>query len=876
MCLPLRVLRNPAGFTPEAFTAEPAASAGGSPPLDPARIITFDHGLQLIVREDHSAPVVSAQVWCAAGSIHEGRWLGAGLSHVLEHMLFKGTTRRSAGQIDLEVQAVGGSMNAYTSFDRTVYHIDAPSTGLDVALDILGDIVQNATIPSDELEKEKQVILREMDMNQDDPRLRSGRRLFECAYTRSPYRYTVIGYPDIFNELKREDVLDYYREKYAPNNLFFVVVGDVSAATVEQQVRRAFASAKARPAAPMVLPEEPPQTAPREVVEEGSTELAHLHLSWHIPDVRHPDVPLLDVLATLLGAGRSSRLYQEVRERKGLVHSADAWTYNPGLPGLFGVSAVADGDKHRLAVDAMLAEVERLRAELVTEAEVTKARKQFVAGWLAMRKTMAGQAQDLGANWLAANDLDFSSRYLEAVKHATPQELLRVARQYLTPTNRTLYALVPPGTRHVAEIVTRKYTPSPIRKFDLPNGLRLLVKEDARLPFVDFRAVFLGGVLAESKTTSGLTLLMSRMLLKGTTTRSAEAIAREMESVGGSLDSYGGNNSFGVTAEVLREDYDLGLDVLADVLLNPTFPGEPLERERQAQLAAIRAQRDQLLQRAGARARRELFGDEGYGLDVNGTEASVAALGSEHLRSFHQRLVTPANGVLAVFGAVRAEEVVASVEKELGRWLGPAASRPQREAPVLTTVRRVEEVVDKKQAVLVLAFAGASLYSPDHYALEVLQEACSDLGSRLFKRIRDDLGLAYYVGAQNVTGVAPGYFTLYAGTEPAMLDKVQDQMLREIELLRTEGLTEEELRRTKAKILGQKKIGRQDLGAYAMASALDELYGLGYQHSDEDDARFEAVTLEEARAVARRYLTPEAMVISIVRPDAVADTAEEN
>jgi zinc protease len=191
----------------------PAAPAG-------VTVSTLDNGLKIIVREDHSAPVVSAQAWCQTGSIHEGKWLGAGLSHVLEHMLFKGTTTRGGARIDQEVQEAGGYMNAYTSFDRTVYYIDAPNTGAKVAIDILCDIMQNATLPPDELAKEMDVIRREMDMGQDDPGRRSSRRLFETAYTRSPYRLTIIGYPDIFNELRPEDIRDYYHSRYAPNNMF--------------------------------------------------------------------------------------------------------------------------------------------------------------------------------------------------------------------------------------------------------------------------------------------------------------------------------------------------------------------------------------------------------------------------------------------------------------------------------------------------------------------------------------------------------------------------------------------------------------------------------------------------------------------------------
>ncbi len=833
------------------------------------RLTALENGLTIIVREDHSAPVVSAQAWAMTGSIHEGKWLGAGMSHVLEHMLFKGTSTRPGSRIDQEVQEAGGYMNAYTSFDRTVYHIEVPNTGEKVAIDILCDIMQNATLPPDEMAKEKQVILREMDMNVDDPGRRASRRLFETAYTKSPYRLTVIGYPDIFNELKQEDILAYYHEKYAPNNVFFVVAGDVKNDEVVTQIREAYGKAKARALPPMVLPHEPRQTAPREIIEEAPIELGHFYLAWHIPDLRHPDVPVLDVLAVLLGHGRSSRLYRTVREAQGVVHSADAWTYSPGNPGLFGMSATVDADKFAAARDAMMAELGKMKSTPVSEEELGKAVKQFVAGTLASRKTMQGQAQDLGSNWLAANDLNFSERYLAAVKRVTPADIQRVAREYLTPENRTLYALLPKGTATTSVSASELAQEHPVQKFDLPNGLRLLVKEDHRLAFVEFRAVFQGGVLAETPDDGGITQLTGKMLLKGTARRTGEDIAREIESVGGSIDSYGGNNSFGINAEVLSADFALGLDLLSDVLLNPSFPSASLEREREVQLAGIRAQKDNLLQSAAQAMRRELFGNIGYGLNALGSEASVEKLQVADLKSFHQQYTVPNNCVLAIYGDINAAEVRAAVAKAFAGW-EPAANNGQllhsTPMPAVTSPKHVAEIRDKKQAVLVIGYAGATLRDSDRYALELVQEACSDLGSRLFMRIRDELGLAYYVGAQNFVGLVPGYFAFYVGTAPEQAALVESELLKEAELLRKDGLTAEELKRAKAKIIGQRKIARQDLGSLAMTQALDELYGLGHAYSESEDARFEAVTLDDAKKVAQKYLKPDAFVVAVVKP----------
>ncbi len=841
------------------------------PSLPPGvAMTTLESGLTIIVREDHSAPVVSAQAWCMAGSIHEGKWLGAGLSHVLEHMLFKGTTTRAGSRIDQEVQEAGGYMNAYTSFDRTVYHIDVPTTGARTAIDILCDIMQHATLPSDELAKELDVIRREMDMGQDDPGRRSSRRLFETAYTRSPYRYTIIGYPDIFNEIKSVDIRSYYAEKYAPNNVFYVVVGDVKRDDVVAQIRAAYEKSKARALPSNVLPEEPKQTAPREVIEEAAIELGHFHFAWHIPELRHPDVPVLDVLAVLLGSGRSSRLFQQVREKQGVVHHVDAWTYSPGNSGLFGMSAVVDPEKTIAARDAMLAEVEKMKTATIPTGELSKAVKQFISATLAMRKTMEGQAQNLGSNWLVANDLNFSERYLSAVKQVRPDDILRVAREYLTAENRTLYTLLPNGTAPKLSIAVEENNAKAIQKFELPNGLRLLVKEDHRLPFVEFRAMFQGGVLAETKEDNGITQLSSRMLLKGTSHRSARDIATEIESVGGSIDSYGGNNSFGVNVEALSSDFGTGLDLLADVILNPIFPADALEREREVQIADIYAQKDNLLKCASLAMRRALFGSAGYGLDSTGSEETVAKLKAASLKSFHKKLSTPNNCVLAIYGDVETAEVRSAVEKAFGHWKPGRAAKELIQIPSgmpTALMHRVEESRDKKQAVIVVGFPGTTIHDPDHYALELIQESCSDLGSRLFLRIREQLGLAYYVGAQHFAGLAPGYFAFYAGTEPAKAALVEQEILKEAALLRTEGLTPEEMKRAKAKIIGQKKIARQELGHLASTTALDELYGLGYQRAELDDAKYEAVTQEQVKAAAIKYLKPDAVVVAVVKPD---------
>jgi zinc protease len=832
-----------------------------------AQLCTLPNGLTIILLEDKSAPVVSVQAWCEAGSIHEDKWLGAGLSHVLEHMLFKGTTTRGKGRIDQEVQEAGGYMNAYTSFDRTVYYINTPSSGTHVAVDILCDIMQNASLPEDELISELDVIRREMDMNHDDPARRSGRGLFETAYLHSPYRYTVIGYPDVFNRISRGDVFDYYRKMYTPSNQFFIVVGDIDIKKIADQISAAYKGSPFSPLPPAFIPPEPPQLAPRQRVEESSIELGHTHLSWHIPDIRHEDLPALETLSIILGGGRSSRLYRSLREEQGIVHAIDAWTYNPGNPGLFGISAVFDGGQYEKAVQGIEAELQGVREKGVTSSEVAKAVKQFTSATLAARKTMQGQAQDLGGAWMAARDLGFSNRYLSQVQSITAEKIVEVANRYMFTDNRSTFALLPKGSSPVSLKKSANVHRTEIEKWEPGNGMRVLFKQDDRLPFVEIRSVFFGGVLEESNADSGITQLMSQGLLKGTADRSAAEIMEAIEAIGGSVEAYAGNNSFGLNIEVLNQDVKFGLDLLRETLRFPSFPSTEMERERQVQMAGIRAQKDQLLGRCFKLMKKGLFGEKGYGLSNAGEESSVQSLSIEQIKSHHGRLVKPGNQVLSIFGDIDIEQV----KKELSNLWEDSSESSMIELPQSPSEMRVEtlalsETCDKKQSVVVFGFPGTTFFDKERHALDLLQETCSDLGSRLFMRIRDELGLAYYVGAQHMPGIVRGYFGFYAGTSPEHVEQVKEEFKIQINKIKSEGITQQELDRSKAKMLGQKQIARQDLGHLAMASALDELYGLGFQHPLEEDAAIRAVSLEDVQKAAEKIFDLENSTVAVVGP----------
>ncbi len=838
----------------------------GFPPSTAQKWI-LPNGLTIIVQEDHSAPVASVQAWCSTGSVDEDQHLGAGLSHILEHMLFKGTKTRSANQIAQSIQDVGGYINAYTSFDRTVFWIDVPKDGVSTALEVLTDAMMNSNLPPDEYKKEQEVIRREFAMGMDDPDRMASLLLFATAYQRHPYRFPVIGELEIYNQLTQEQVMQYYKTRYVPNNLTFVVVGDVNGEKVQQQLSDLFNAYPEKSLKPVFIPSEPPQLGRREVHKEFATELTHFSMAWHIPEVTSPDVPALDLLSTILGDGRSSRLYQRVREEAGLAFGISAFSYTPGDSGLFGIDATLDPKKREAAEQLALQIVDEVKQSGVTADELDKAKKITLSQHLGALTTMRGQASDIGSNWLLTRDLNFSRHYLDAVQQVTLDDVKRVAKTYLTENNLTVVSLNPKGSLSGKAELVKPVAAGEVQKFELSNGLRLLVREDHRLPLVGMGAVFRGGLLAETPQDNGITRLMTKVLLKGTKTRTAEQIANELESVGASISSEAGNNSFSVSVDVMKPDVKRGFSLLSDVLLNSTFPEKAIAREKEIQIAAIQQEEEQLTSVARNIMREALFPQHPYALRSNGSVGAVQHLTQKDLLDFRDRYVVARNGVIYVFGDVKADEIKQLVEQTLGNMKAGALTLIDAKASMpLAKTTMVESRKDKAQGVIMVGFRGASLSSPDRYALELIDEASSDLGSRFFIRIRQQMGLAYYVGASQMQGLVPGLFAFYLGTDPQKLERVRTELLDEIHNLANDGLTPEELQRAKKKLIGQQEIANQSNDAFGYHCALDELYGLGFNYYKQLEYHVNAVTLDDVKKVAAKYFRDQPYVLATVRP----------
>jgi zinc protease len=826
---------------------------------------TLPNGLTVLLKRDTAAPVASVQVWVKTGSIHEGAHLGAGLSHFLEHMLFKGTERRAGREISATVQAHGGYINAYTTFDRTVYYIDIPAEHTTVAIALLADATLRSTLPAEEVAKEKEVILREIDMCLDDPDQRLGQALFEAAYRVHPYRQPIIGHRDVFAANTREDLVAYYRERYAPNNLAVVIVGDFDAAATRAAIAEHFGSAPRRRLAPVLVPDEPPQLARRDHHLFEDVQVSRAGLGWQIPGLTHADMPALDLLAMVLGHGDSSILWQSVREKARLVHTIDAMTWSPGTSGLFYVSFLADPDKRVAAETAVLRAIARLAQKGISPRALAKAVRQAVTAEVNMRKTMSGQAGRLGSAEVIVGDINYTRRYFERLTALTPADLRRVLRTYLVPERLTVVSSNPlssaPAPGRASE---REGLKLDFEEIKLPNGARLLLQPNKSLPNLHLRLAFGGGPVFEPADRRGLNALLATLLTKDTAKRSAEEVARAIEEVGGTFNDFSGNNSFGLYAEVLPGDAALALDLLSEAVLRPAFKPARLETEREGALAGLRESLDDVVTLGRKKLREKFFGSHPFAIESVGNEAGLKAITVADLKALQARLAVAPNAVLAVAGDFDPKVLTPKLKTFLLKLPKAKAGFPS--LPVTQQTGDFVETQPRQQAVVFQAFPGPGLLAPDFFVGEVAEELFSGMSSNLFERVREQKSLAYFVRSSRVTGLEHAMFYFFAGTSPERHQEVLEEFGLEIARVQAGQVGADELRRCQVRLKAGKRMAMQTNSARAMQAALNVVYGLPANDWRNYDARIDAVTVADLQAFARKYFAPAQRTQLVVKP----------
>ncbi|MCC6748812.1 MAG: insulinase family protein [Deltaproteobacteria bacterium] len=852
---------------------------------------TLDNGLRVVLLESRGAPVVAAQVWVNVGSADAGDG-PSGLAHVLEHMVFKGTKRRAAGDAAREIEAAGGDFNAWTSFDQTVFHVVMASRFFGKGLEVLADAVLDARIDAEALDKELKVILEEIKEGEDAPGRVLSQELFATAFRRHPYRLPVIGRAEQLRKLTAREVAAFHRRHYTPANMTLVLVGDFEAKSALARVRRLFGRPGGAAPERVVRAEEPEQRRLRVAVRARAQREVHFSLAFHVPPLKDPDTPALDLAAILLGQGERSRLVRKVQREQQLVSSVYAYAFTPRNPGLLVIGATAEADRVVDAVRAICSEVFALAREEVPTAELERAQTVVESDAVYQRETAEGLARRLGTFQVVVGDLTFDEEYQRRVAHVTPAGLRAVASRYLRPERLTVAVLGPKSTpRLVSELEAAAThaggaaaraaakdvrSADPVARVTLANGARLVVLRDSTAPLVAFRAAWAGGMRYESEATAGITTLLGELLGRGTATRSASQLREAFDAMAGDLGGYAGRNSFGLRAEVLSRHWERALELLSDCLLAPAFPEAELERERRELLAEVRAREENLGALTVELLLRKMFRRHPLRLPALGTVRSISRLGRDQLARHYRRHYHPSQLVLAVVGDVDPAEVARKFETLFGAVARRAA--PEVAVPKESGRHAPETAVSylrREQAHLAVGYPGTTLDHRDRFTLEVLTQILGGSGGRLYAELRDRKGIAYRVNAFSEEGIDPGYVAVYAAMSPENLADALRAVEREVARLREELVPAAELKRAQRYLVGVHEISLQRKANLATHLALHEAHGLGYRAYRDYPAGIQAVTAEELRRAARRYLDERGRVVALIKPEEMSPAAEK-
>lgn len=857
----------------------------------------LENGLTVVFEQQRQAPVAAFQVWVKVGSADELPE-EVGLAHLHEHMLFKGTGRRGLGEIARSIEAHGGEINAWTSFDQTVYHVVMASRHAWQGLDVLADAVRHSAFDADELKREIEVVCEEIKRSADMPSRRASKALFSESFAVHPYGRPVIGFEENVRAHSRERVLSFYGKHYQPSNMVLSAVGDFDEAELKRQVETLFGGDWGRAAhQPFIRPTEPALTEVRARFVRDEVKDAHLHLAFPIHGVEHEDTAALDVLAMVLGQGDASRLALEVRRKRSLARDVNAWAWTPRERGLFAMSIIAtpanleDAFAESLRVLATLTRVEPEASEVDTVKSLLEAEAIY------QRETVQGVARKLGYYESMAGGLEREAAYYEAVGRVTPAQVRAVAEKYLTFDRAIISGLLPKdstfteakaieilarvGADRPATLPARSLSPSRplelhgarktaregITVEKLPNGATLIIREERAVPLFAMRASFLGGARYETADQNGLTTLLSRTMTRGTTSLDSEALSHLVDSLAGSLSAIGGRNSVSLRGEFLSRHFERALDLFGDVLTQPAYSEAEFDRERAQQLQDIASRDDRPSAIAFELFAKTLWQTHPYRLPMLGERATVEALTPNHLERYHRQYLDPSLMTLAVVGDVDTQQVIDRVTSMLGRGTGKTVIPPVIPVePSWAGARSAKHTLQKAQTQLVIGFRGARVTDPWRRALEVLQTMLSGQSGRLFLELRDKRSMAYSVSASVVEGLDAGSFSVYMGTSPEKVDTALEGIRHELTRIKEELVSDAELSRAREHLIGTQNIGLQRNGARAGTMALDACYGLGADAFLKYPEEIAAVTAEDVRRVAREVIDFERSALAVVGP----------
>ncbi len=874
------------------------------------------NGLTILSKEVHSAPVAYFSVYYKVGSRDEltGE---TGLSHILEHMMFKGTTDLPPGAINHLFQTNGGQINASTGPDVTEYHELIAADRLELAARIEADRMENSQFAPKELAHEMTVVRSELEGDANNPGYDLYANVFlPATFTAHPYHWPTIGWrSDVEAVASRRDVIySYYREHYMPSNAVVVMVGDFDTKKAVAICQKYFG------VYPLTQPEthhitpEPPQRGERRTILKRPGTTGQVIIGYHTPATGSEDHYVFDVVSQILSGGRSARLYQSLVET-GVAQSASAGNDDMRDPYLFELDGTpASGVSNEKVEAGLEAEAARLQTTPVTAEEMARAVRQIEAAFVYQNESVSAQAGQIG-RFAAINQPHYLDTYLDKIRKVTPADIQRVAQKYLTADNRTVATFepqpTPPGAppppppvvdnfgaakpvtdpkqKALLAALDKKFntavktpkvaaTTKPTRVV-LPNGMVLIVQENHASKTVAIDGYLSAGSAFEPQGKYGVAGLTAAMLGRGAAGKTALQLALQLESVGASVGVSGGVEEANIGGSSLTKDFGLTLATLADELRRPDFPQEQLDRLKAQTLAGIQDARQDTGGTGGAGAQAEIAFTEAlypkghpyWQPTLDDREAATKAITRDDLADFYKTYYRPDTTRLVIVGDVNTADVVKQVTAAFGEWAKPemparVLAIPNVPTPKTTPKPIVIPLADAPQTSLLFGYnSGLTRTAPDFYAAQIMSYIIGGdtFGSRLGKVIRDENGLAYSVYSFIDAQHGSGPLEVFVGANPANATRALSLLRQTLSQVKQYGLTDDEIRQAKLYLTGSYPLRLETNSGVASQLSVAEEYGLGLDYITQRATLYNSVTPAQVNAAVKKYVRPEQGVLVI-------------
>ena len=854
----------------------------------------LDNGLEVILVRDTTAPTVAVDIWYRVGSANDPQGK-SGFAHLFEHMMFEGSPHVPGGTMDQLLEPVGGSSNAYVGADYTAYYDTVPSHQLPLALWIEADRMAGLDVTQENLDNQRAIVIEELQRSYDNrPYGTAVKALITVPYSYEPYKRPAIGNIDDVNAARIDDVIEFHRTYYVPNNATLVVAGDIDFDVTKTMIDELFGPiprGEDPPGRPDFVPVDQDQ-AEFITIEDPFINIPALLVAYETPPAVHEDFPPLNVLARVLSVGDSSRLAKRLVDT-GMALQADAWIFDNQGPGLFSFILLANmGIELEELETAAYEELQRIIDEGVPQEELDKVIAGIRSSSILGLETALGLAESVQSAAYYFGDPQAVFTGINRYEAVTSEDIQRVALEYLKDSDRHVFNVVlteaepPPSVvPYVAEdvveqepdyryVIEQSEPPPPLdsNEFNFPNitenvldnGLEVVVIEQPNMPIISLDVYFAGGSTAAPQDLPGLASITGSLLSRGTESRSAQDIAGAIEQVGGAVGSGGGGDSLSLGVFALIEDADLAFDLLADMTLNANFPENEIERERAERISALEANLAEPGFVAGRTFGRLLYEGHPYGNAT--TFESLEAITRADIVNYYESRRQPDNAVLIIAGAITTDEGLAYAEQHFADWAGSAEAVAFPDLPEHSGQRII--LVDRPgstQANFLLGNIGIQGASLDYFPARVMNHVLGGtFTSRLVQNIREEKGYTYSIGSGFSYPADTGRFVVSAAVRNDVIVPALEEVFYEIERIQTEPLTNEEINDARDGIVGEWVFGLETYQDFVEAVASYKIRGVELDRLNKWLGHIKDVTKDDVLGIANTYIRPDDFIIVVV------------